>query len=144
MLEDLKAHESLWVDEPISTTYGPVRCVHIREVSIPYICVDTHVSDPIYSIAITSPRVWEIPPNGQGLTALLALNLLASPAMRGKLEGLPHNSADYLHVLLEAMRCVFACFVCVGGWARCLFVYTYMHACTHGWIDGWMDRRLTS
>ena len=48
--------------------------------------------------------VWEIPPNGQGLTALLALNLLASPSMRGKLEGLQHNSADYLHVLLEAMR----------------------------------------
>lgn len=48
--------------------------------------------------------MWEIPPNGQGLTALLAFNLLASPSMRGKLEGLQHNSADYLHVLLEAMR----------------------------------------
>lgn len=54
----------------------------------------------------TPYRVWEIPPNGQGLTALLALNLLASPAIKGKLEGLEHNSADYLHVLLEAMRCV--------------------------------------
>lgn len=26
-MEDLTSHMSLWVDEPISTTYGPVRCV---------------------------------------------------------------------------------------------------------------------
>lgn len=69
--------------------------------------MDTHTSTlTLYSTTTEPPTysVWEIPPNGQGLTALLALNLLASPGMRGKLEGLQHNSADYLHVLLEAMR----------------------------------------
>lgn len=61
--------------------------------------------------------MWEIPPNGQGLTALLALNLLASPSMRGELEGKAHNSADYLHVLLEAMRCVVRCVnLCASLW----------------------------
>eukprot|EP00624_Nannochloropsis_granulata_P004681 evm.model.NODE_33614_length_20169_cov_19.297337.2 len=50
-------------------------------------------------------RVWEIPPNGQGLTALLALNYLS--ALR-QLEGLEHNGADYLHQLLEVMRLAFA------------------------------------
>ncbi|EWM20984.1 Gamma-glutamyltranspeptidase [Nannochloropsis gaditana] len=50
-------------------------------------------------------RVWEIPPNGQGLTALLALNYLSA---LDRLEGLPHNGPDYLHQLLEVMRLAFA------------------------------------
>lgn len=46
-------------------------------------------------------RVWEIPPNGQGLTALLALNLIKA---LDRLEGLPHNGPDYLHQLIEVLR----------------------------------------
>ncbi len=49
-------------------------------------------------------RVWECPPNGQGLAALLALNVLegldvASPAPL---------SAERFHLLIEAMRVAFA------------------------------------
>jgi gamma-glutamyltranspeptidase / glutathione hydrolase len=48
--------------------------------------------------------VCELPPNGQGLTALIMLNIL---------EGLDlkrwgHNSADYLHHLVEAKKLAFA------------------------------------
>jgi gamma-glutamyltranspeptidase/glutathione hydrolase len=49
-------------------------------------------------------RVYECPPNGQGLTALLALNLLEGFDL-GSLEPL---SADRLHLEIEAMRLAFA------------------------------------
>ena len=49
-------------------------------------------------------RIWECPPNGQGLAALLALNLV-----RGfELEGQDPLGADRFHLLIEAMRLAFA------------------------------------
>ncbi|MCB2179976.1 gamma-glutamyltransferase [bacterium] len=49
-------------------------------------------------------RVWECPPNGQGLTALLALNILEGFDLQ------THDplSAPYLHLLIEALRLAFA------------------------------------
>ena len=42
--------------------------------------------------------VHEIPPNGQGLTALIALNILSE--LDGvDLGSLGHNSAEYLHLV---------------------------------------------
>jgi gamma-glutamyltranspeptidase/glutathione hydrolase len=49
-------------------------------------------------------RVWECPPNGQGLAALLALNVLEGYDMRGK-EPL---GVERLHLMIEAMRLAFA------------------------------------
>lgn len=48
-------------------------------------------------------RLWECPPNGQGVVALLTLNLLAQRDM-------PRDSlsADGLHLLIESMRLAFA------------------------------------
>lgn len=46
----------------------------------------------------------EIPPNGQGLAALLALNI----ARGFDLRNMEYGSADYLHVLIEAMKLGFA------------------------------------
>lgn len=49
-------------------------------------------------------NIWEMPPNGQGLTALMALNILEG----FDLKGMVHNSGDYLHMLIEALSLSFA------------------------------------
>jgi gamma-glutamyltranspeptidase/glutathione hydrolase len=49
-------------------------------------------------------NIWECPPNGQGLTALLALNILEG----FDLAEMPALSAQRLHVMIEALRLAFA------------------------------------
>ncbi len=59
--------------------------------------------DPI-SVTYRGLRIWECPPNGQGLAALLALNLLEG----FDLASLPPLSTERLHLEIEAMRLAFA------------------------------------
>ncbi len=59
--------------------------------------------EPI-SVEYRGLRIWECPPNGQGLAALLALNLLSG----FDLAALPPLSAERLHLEIEAMRLAFA------------------------------------
>jgi gamma-glutamyltranspeptidase / glutathione hydrolase len=49
-------------------------------------------------------RVWELPPAGQGIAALQMLKIL-EPL---DLEGMGHNSPEYLHHLIEAKKLAFA------------------------------------
>ncbi|XP_031715615.1 uncharacterized protein LOC116390274 [Anarrhichthys ocellatus] len=58
---------------------------------------DSEVITPI-STEYKGVRLWEPPPNSQGLTALLLLNILENFPLKG------HNSSDYIHVLAEAVR----------------------------------------
>ncbi|EDK40464.2 hypothetical protein PGUG_04562 [Meyerozyma guilliermondii ATCC 6260] len=66
---------------------------------------ESTVVDPI-SIVFENHKVWEIPPSGQGLVALLALGIIRELHNSGKinLHGLKHNSAEYLHILIEACK----------------------------------------
>ena len=48
--------------------------------------------------------IWELPPNGQGIAALQMLNILEAY----NLKEMGHNSADYLHHLVEAKKLAFA------------------------------------
>ena len=56
------------------------------------------------SVTYRGLRVWECPPNGQGLAALLGLNLLEGL----DLDNLPPLSAGRLHLEVESMRLAFA------------------------------------
>lgn len=58
--------------------------------------------DPI-STLYRGVRIWECPPNGQGLVALLALNLLS----QFDIKDIPAFSAERLHILIETLRIAF-------------------------------------
>ncbi|WWD19860.1 gamma-glutamyltransferase [Kwoniella shandongensis] len=54
--------------------------------------------------------LWECPPNGQGITALVALGIIEQVELQHGLDilELDHNSTQYLHILIEALRLAFA------------------------------------
>jgi gamma-glutamyltranspeptidase/glutathione hydrolase len=56
------------------------------------------------STTYRSVRVWECPPNGQGLAALIGLNILEG----FDIAALPPDSSERLHLEIEAMRLAFA------------------------------------
>lgn len=66
----------------------------------------SHESEWVKSISVDyhDKRVHEIPPNGQGLTALLALNILED----FDFKYIDHLSTKYFHILIDAMRLAFA------------------------------------
>ena len=49
-------------------------------------------------------EVYECPPNGQGLAALIALNIIENL----DLKQIEHGSSDFYHYLIEAIRIGFA------------------------------------
>ncbi|KAF7722549.1 hypothetical protein EC973_002973 [Apophysomyces ossiformis] len=67
-----------------------------------------HSSELVEPISIDyhGHTVWECPPNGQGITALIALGIIE--ALHLDISQLKHNSAEYLHVVTEALRLAFA------------------------------------
>ncbi|KAL7424517.1 hypothetical protein Q5752_000201 [Cryptotrichosporon argae] len=54
--------------------------------------------------------LWECPPNGQGLTALLALGIVEAVEVAHGIDllELEHNSTLYCHIIIEALRLAFA------------------------------------
>jgi len=56
------------------------------------------------SVPFKGYRLWELPPNGQGVAALEMLRILEDY----DLKGMGHNSAAYLHHLIEAKKIAFA------------------------------------
>jgi gamma-glutamyltranspeptidase/glutathione hydrolase len=59
--------------------------------------------DPV-STTYRGYTVWEMPPNGQGIAVLQMLNILEDY----DLKSLGHNSAPYLHLLIEAKKLAYA------------------------------------
>jgi gamma-glutamyltranspeptidase/glutathione hydrolase len=56
------------------------------------------------SVAYRGYRLWELPPNGQGIAALEMLRILEPY----DLKAMGHNSAAYLHHLIEAKKLAYA------------------------------------
>ena len=63
------------------------------------------------SVTYKGYRVWELPPNNQGIAALEMLRILEPY----DLKSLGHNSAPYLHLLIEAKKLAYADLVKYGG-----------------------------
>jgi gamma-glutamyltranspeptidase / glutathione hydrolase len=75
----------------------------------------TPISLRVTMMDINSSRggldIWEHPPNGQGLVALIALGILQELEKSGtikKWKPHEHNSTEYLHILIESLRLAFA------------------------------------
>lgn len=94
-LADLAQHRSEFV-EPLTYKYADEYVVH--EVGA-YRPADSNLT-------------LQCPPNGQGLTSLIALGILESCERLGMLSQplleLPHNGTEYLHFLIESLRLAFA------------------------------------
>lgn len=59
--------------------------------------------DPI-KVNYRGVDIYEIPPNGQGITALMALNILKGY----DIANLPLHSSEHLHLMIESLRLSFA------------------------------------
>ncbi|NJD59226.1 MAG: gamma-glutamyltransferase [Anaerolineales bacterium] len=74
-------------------------CLSVEDLAAHSSTWDSPISTTYHGL-----RVWECPPNGQGLAALLALNLLEGYDLASLLP----LSAQRLHLMIEAMRLAFA------------------------------------
>jgi gamma-glutamyltranspeptidase/glutathione hydrolase len=73
-------------------------------MSLQDLAAHTSTWDEAISVLYRGYRIWECPPNGQGITALVALNILSGLDLRGQ----DPLGADRQHLLVEAMRLAFA------------------------------------
>lgn len=64
--------------------------------------------DPI-SYTFLDHKLWEIPPNGSGIIALMTLGLINSLNERNiiNLKNIEHNSSEYLHLIIECLKISF-------------------------------------
>lgn len=96
-MEDLKRHASLPPDiqEALSMPLGSIQAAETAD--------EEHKAPDL--------RLWEHPPNGQGIVALLTVGILEELERTGKiapLKSMEHNSASYLHAVISALRIAFA------------------------------------
>ncbi|EKD14820.1 uncharacterized protein L3040_003961 [Drepanopeziza brunnea f. sp. 'multigermtubi'] len=76
-----------------------------------HMALGTERVDPISLTFRDEVEVWEHPPNGQGIVALIALGILEELENNGtipKFEEMGHNSAAYIHAIVESLHIAFA------------------------------------
>lgn len=73
--------------------------------------LEMHSSTRVFPInyELLGHKLWEIPPNGSGIIALLALGIIKALDANGeiKLSELKHNSLEYLHLVIESLKLAF-------------------------------------
>ncbi len=98
--EGLKAFYQGVIAEAIAAeVQGVGGCLTVEDLAL-----HTATWDKPISTTYRSYRVWECPPNGQGLTALIGLNILEG----FDLTDISPLSAERLHLQIEALRLAFA------------------------------------
>lgn len=100
-MEDLEDHMQRGSEEPepISLTFTGQNIGNKR------------VTETDGSSSSRTVELWEHPPNGQGIVALMALGILEELEKDRKIRTFSqtdHNSADYLHAIIESLRIAFA------------------------------------
>ena len=89
--------------ELISSRGGEMSLEDLREHQ-------SEICEPI-TISYGGLDIWECPPNGQGIVALMALGILEALESSKKIPPISemgHNSTEYIHVLIESLRLAFA------------------------------------
>lgn len=104
-LQDLKAHADLGSGEAeaISLKFNGQNTARVRTRA-----VDGQLGESEESQGV---EIWEHPPNGQGIVALMALGILEELERTGKIRTFvekDHNCAEYLHAVIESLRIAFA------------------------------------
>ncbi|KAI9671937.1 MAG: hypothetical protein M1817_002332 [Caeruleum heppii] len=101
-LDDLKHHGDLGSEEvtPISIKFNGQNISDVQKPFVEDSKGDNH-----------GVEVWECPPNGQGIVALIALGILEELEKNGKVKKFTredHNSTEYLHTIIECLRIAFS------------------------------------
>lgn len=104
-MEDLKLHADLGSEEvdAISIKFNGQNVSNVKEGAAGGRAIGSDESQAV--------EVWEHPPNGQGIVALIALGILEELERTGKIKTFverEHNCAEYLHALIESLRIAFA------------------------------------
>ena len=103
-LEDLKHHSQTGTEEtkPISLIFSGQNIGAVQGKGFD--------GQPSYASS-KGVEVWEHPPNGQGIVALMALGILEELEKSGRIRKFAeeeHNCTEYLHAVIEALRIAFA------------------------------------
>lgn len=104
-LQDLKDHADLGSGEAeaISLKFNGQNTARVRTKA-----VDGQLGESEETHGV---EIWEHPPNGQGIVALMALGILEELERTGKIRTFvekDHNCAEYLHAVIESLRIAFA------------------------------------
>lgn len=103
--EDLKYHAETGTEptKPISLRFNGQDIGAVQSKGLD--------GEPSQSASQHGVEVWEHPPNGQGIVALMALGILEELEKTDKIRTFTekdHNCAEYLHAVIEALRIAFA------------------------------------
>ena len=104
-LEDLKYHADTGTEstKPVSLKFNGQNIGAVQSKGLD--------GQPSQSTPAHGVEIWEHPPNGQGMVALMALGILEELEKTGVIRTFTekdHNGAEYLHAVIEALRIGFA------------------------------------
>ncbi|TAQ86678.1 hypothetical protein B7494_g4998 [Chlorociboria aeruginascens] len=105
-LEDLKNHMEMG-SEPVDAISAIFKGQGYKETQAKFV---NGISGQGSNEDNYGVEIWEHPPNGQGIVALMALGIIEELEKAGTIPRFTqdqHNSAEYIHALIESLRIAF-------------------------------------